>query len=98
MSFVTCFECATHDVCRTARKCGQGNGLPLRLKMKAPVENREPIAVSAPYRMRQGKVVRDALEAAALAEPDPVIRADLLRVARSAHTETLAYIARLLKG
>ncbi len=43
------------------------------------------------------RVVKEALEAAAIAERDPFIASCLLAVARSAADETLCYIGRLLK-
>lgn len=58
-----------------------------------------PIKIEPPtYRQEQARIVREALEVAAAAEPDRIIAANIRNVARMAHTETLAYLARLLKG
>lgn len=58
-----------------------------------------PIKIEPPtYRQQQAKIVREALEVAAAVESDDMIATMMLNVARTAHTETLAYLARLLKG
>ena len=60
----------------------------------------KPIKIdnSTAHRQQQARIVREALEAVAQAEPDSVVRERIINVARTAHTETLAYLARLLKA
>ncbi len=76
------------------------NPVPPRAKLRA-IDTGElgPIRVPTPsYRQTQARIVREALEAVASTEIDRMVAAHMTELARYGSTETLAYLARLLKG